>query len=92
MNKLWKYYKSGSLEKAKECNWELEQINQQDDNGQTLLMIATIDNNKDWVKFLLSIGADEDIVDNHGYKAITLAAKFGLDKIMIYFLKTGAGG
>jgi len=30
--------------------------------------------------------------DNQGYKAITLAAKHGLDKVMIYFLKTGAGG
>lgn len=92
MNKLWEYYKDSSLEKAKECNWELEEINQQDDNGQTLLMIASIDNNKQWIEYLLEIGADQDIVDYQGYKAITLAAKLGLDKVMIHFLKTGAGG
>ncbi len=92
MNKLWEYYKEDSLEKAKDNSWSIVQINQQDSNGQTLLMIASINNNKKWIEYLLDIGADQDIVDYQGYKAITLAAKLGLDKVMIYFLKTGAGG
>jgi len=92
INQLWTHYYNDTIDQAKQRNWSLSEVNQQDNNGQTLLMIASIDNNKKWVEYLLEIGADENIVDYQGYKAITLAAKLGLDKVMIHFLKTGAGG
>ena len=81
-----------ALEQAKSITWSLQQVNQQDRQGRTLLMHAVILNKVDWVTYLLEQGADEDIKDNENYKAITLAAKYGYDKIMIHFLKTGAGG
>lgn len=92
MNKLWLLFYEDALEQAKSTTWSLQQVNQQDRQGRTLLMHAVILNKVDWVTYLLEQGADEDIKDNENYKAITLAAKHGYDKIMIHFLKTGAGG
>ena len=47
-----------ALEQAKSTTWSLQQVNQQDRQGRTLLMHAVILNKVDWVTYLLEQGAD----------------------------------
>ncbi|CAM4022867.1 ankyrin repeat domain-containing protein [Rahnella bruchi] len=52
-------------------------INQTDDHGYTLLILATYHGQYDTAKYLLSQGADPSLLDNHGRSALMGAAYKG---------------
>lgn len=91
LDSIFDYYPK-KIEEFKTCVWSSDQINQMNANGWTLLMVASLENRSDWVKELVARGADLDLKNPLGQKAIIIAANAGHDKVMIHLLLTGAGG
>jgi ankyrin repeat protein len=67
---------------------KLVNINVQDTNGKTLLMLASGYNHIEIVRFLLEKGADTTIRDNHGQTAFMEAIANGHSQV-IELLKQG---
>lgn len=65
-------------------------INKQNALGFTPLLIATLENNFDQLKYLISKGADLNIKNNQGEDALILATKNNQVKTFEYLIEQGA--
>jgi ankyrin repeat protein len=58
--------------------------------GVTALIIAAEENEGDVLAHLITLGADKEIVERHGYTALTRAAYHGHDQVITILLRSGA--
>jgi ankyrin repeat protein len=58
--------------------------------GVTPLIVAAEENEGDIVAYLITVGADKEIAERHGYTALTRAAYHGHDQIVTILLRSGA--
>ncbi len=72
--------------------WDPETINQQNADGMTPLMLAAKSGFDEVVLALKEKGADVNIVDATGRKAVHYAALYGHGLIIILLIEGGCGG
>ena len=65
-------------------------INIQDLNGYTFLMLASKNGKKDIIEFFIKLGADIDLVNNNNETAVLIASKFSNYEIVELLLEKGA--
>jgi ankyrin repeat protein len=58
--------------------------------GVTPLIVAAEENRGDIVAYLVTMGADKEITERHGYTALTRAAYHGNDEVVTILLRSGA--
>ena len=68
---------SGQIDELKDRLLNGDSINQVNEDGQTLLHIAALQDNGEIITFLLAFGPDTEIKDNSGRTALALAAENG---------------
>jgi len=74
---LWDLISAGKTAEVKKRFAKSDSINQKNAQGQTLLHIATLQNDGDLVAYLLSIGADPEIKDSSGQTPLATAISSG---------------
>lgn len=72
--------------------WSRAELDAKDHEGMTALMRAALKGDCRVVAVLKDLGADVDITDGNGRKAVDLAALHGHGNVMIYLIKGGCGG
>lgn len=77
---LLNYAKIGDTKNVKMLVKDGANINYQDNNGKTALILASEHNQLEVAKFLLYNGATKDLSDENGNTALILASKNGHDK------------
>ena len=85
-NSFFQAVKKGQLDKVREL-LEMIDVDSQDDNGMTALMIAIGKNREDIVRLLLEYGADVDIKNNTGNTALMRASLRGYINIVRLLLE-----
>jgi ankyrin repeat protein len=58
--------------------------------GVTALIVAAEENEGDVLAHLITLGADKEIAERHGYTALTRAAYHGHEQIITILLRSGA--
>ena len=89
---VWDYYHQQDLDGYLSASFTQAQLDQRNDKGMTLLMVAALNGEVAWVKACKFKGADLDLVNDKGQKAVILAANAGHDKVIIHLIESGAGG
>lgn len=72
--------------------WTREELDARGANGRTALMNAAIRNDYRVIEALKQKGADIDLLDNDGRKAVHLAAQRGNAVAIAYLIEGGCGG
>lgn len=73
-------------------SWTKAELDERDGAGLTALMRAAVRGDHRTVAALKNLGANIDLTDNKGRKAVDLAALYGHANVMVYLIKGGCGG
>lgn len=92
MMDLFTLIKNNDFQTIKSQNWSPDELNGLNSAGHTPLMAAAIAGNYRLVELLKSLGADPEIRDASGRKAVNYAALHGHTKVIIYLIEGGCGG
>lgn len=65
-------------------------LNEVDVNGQTPIILATLENQPALVSAMVDLGADMDFIDNNCYTAVAYAVKKNLSELVDLFLRKNA--
>ena len=87
---IFTYIKDDDIESIKNYIDSGYDLNIQNNNGNTALIIATINDHIEIVKLLLNAGADIDKQNNYGYTALIWAAYYNNPEIVKLLLNAGA--
>lgn len=72
--------------------WTQAELDERNDTGLTALMRAAVRGDYRTVAALKNCGANIDLADHQGRKAVDLAALYGHGNVIIYLIKGGCGG
>jgi len=89
---LFELAKDGSVDLIRSAHWTQEELNRQDENGRTALMYAAMFGKYKVIEALKEAGADLDVTDKDGLKAVHHAANNGHGTEIIYLIEGGCGG
>lgn len=73
-------------------SWTQTELDERDDAGLTALMRAAVRGDYRTVAALKNCGANTDLTDDQGRKAVDLAALYGHATVIVYLIKGGCGG
>lgn len=83
---------SGAVNIIRMRSWSKGELDRQDEKGRTALMYAAMAGNYRVIEVLKAAGANLDITDQDGLKAVNHAAKNGHSTAIIYLIEGGCGG
>lgn len=89
---VWEYYQRQDLNGYIQATFTQAQLDQVNKDGWTLLMVVAAKGEVAWVKAIKAKGANLDLFNPDGKKAVILAANAGHDKVIIHLIESGAGG
>ncbi len=89
---IFELVQNNSYHEIKDNDWNLEQLNQKNNDGLTPLMVAASLGYVDCVLALKDKGADIHITDKNGRKAVHLASFKGHGLVMLNLIEGGCGG
>ena len=89
---IFELAKTGAADIISGKTWTAKQLDQQDELGRTALMYAAIAGHYRVIEALKAAGADLDITDHDGRKAVDHAAQNGQSISILYLIESGCGG
>lgn len=89
---LFELAKSDEANTIRKISWTTEELDRQDEKGCTALMYAAMAGNYRVIEALKAAGANLEITDQDGLKAVDHAAKNGHSTAIIYLIEGGCGG
>ena len=90
--KLLELVKTGNIAAVEQQNWSLQELDEPDSAGFTPLMHAAILGDDKMAVLLKEKGANLNLRDAKGRKAVDLAALYGHGKVIINLIEGGCGG
>lgn len=90
--RLFDLAEQGLINEISRGDWTPAELDERDAKGLTALMRAAIRGDYRTAAALKNCGANLDLMDDEGRKAVDLAALYGHGNVMIYLIKGGCGG
>lgn len=90
--RLYDLAENGDKAAISSGHWSQDELDERDEAGKTALMRAAARGDHEMAALLRSRGADLDLRDPDGRKAVDLAALHGHSAVLVCLIRGGCGG